>query len=330
MEIEFHKGFIVYKNGRGPVFVPPHSGPALEIPTSRDDNADTVASLCWLRMGGSLVVSTMPRKVMLGIDFNREPPPGRKALGFWERFGEESDWKALEEYRKAYAWVASSRADHRGRLRIYNDFWKAVRGLGDTVTFVHRKFTRIKNFPSIMDIVTYRGYGVSRGIMQSVVSGINREYGDFFRRIGRDYRDAILLEEKRAVERMLEIFGKLDMNEIKAEYREHLVDGMRVIKRFAPAEKARGMERKLSKASYMSALRAALKQDVRPEVTIESIFRGESAWSRKSRMFRRKNVLEAEVNAFLSYWHPGKAAEMIVKIIDKVRTIRKLPLYMEW
>ena len=75
-------------------------------------------------MGGSLVVSTMPRKRMFGIDFNRYAPPERKALGFWERFEGGKEWKELMDYRRKYAWVAYNRKDHRKRLRIYRNFWK--------------------------------------------------------------------------------------------------------------------------------------------------------------------------------------------------------------
>src|SRR3989344_3322044 len=80
MKTEFKKGYIVYKNKDDPVFVVPHSGPALEIATSRDDNAETVASLCWKKDGGVLIVSGIPRRRQWGIDFNRDIPNIDKAI----------------------------------------------------------------------------------------------------------------------------------------------------------------------------------------------------------------------------------------------------------
>ncbi len=41
MNIKFHKGFSVYESGEDPVFVTPHSGPAFEVTTSRDDYSET-------------------------------------------------------------------------------------------------------------------------------------------------------------------------------------------------------------------------------------------------------------------------------------------------
>ena len=60
--IKTRQGFMVFTNGDRITWVTPHSGPSLETPTSRDDNSDTVASKCWLNVGGKLIVSTMPRK----------------------------------------------------------------------------------------------------------------------------------------------------------------------------------------------------------------------------------------------------------------------------
>ena len=84
--MKINNGFLVYENGKDIVWVVPHSGPALETPTSRDARSDTVASLCWLKVGGRLVVSSTPRKRALGIDFNRDPPPLGRSLRHYPLF----------------------------------------------------------------------------------------------------------------------------------------------------------------------------------------------------------------------------------------------------
>src|SRR3989344_7513141 len=109
MKTEFKKGYIVYKNKDDPVFVVPHSGPALEIATSRDDNAETVASLCWKKDGGVLIVSGIPRKREWGIDFNRDIPNFDSALNAYNKFDEDSD--KIFEYKKKYAWIAFDKED---------------------------------------------------------------------------------------------------------------------------------------------------------------------------------------------------------------------------
>ncbi|MCD6381531.1 MAG: hypothetical protein J7L43_00945, partial [Candidatus Aenigmarchaeota archaeon] len=75
MERRFYPGFTVYKNGDNPVYVCPHSGPSLLSPNNRDSYSDAVASLCFEKTGGSLVISNLSRKRAFGIDFNRDLPP---------------------------------------------------------------------------------------------------------------------------------------------------------------------------------------------------------------------------------------------------------------
>src|SRR3989338_5097901 len=99
---EFYRGFSVYKNSEnGIVIVAPHSGPALETTTSRDDNSETVASLCFKKMGGTLIISNMSRKRYWGIDFNRDIPSKETATKMFDMFSKENNnVEALYEYRK--------------------------------------------------------------------------------------------------------------------------------------------------------------------------------------------------------------------------------------
>ena len=67
MDISFRKGYCAYKNKDNGIFiVTPHSGPAFENSTARDDNSETVASLCWKKVGGTLIVATVARKRLWG------------------------------------------------------------------------------------------------------------------------------------------------------------------------------------------------------------------------------------------------------------------------
>ena len=88
MQIFYRKGYIVYqeKGEHNFTSVPPHAGAALEIPTSRDDNSETVASLCWMKTGGNFILSTMPRKRAFGVDFNRGIPKKTVSLVICRKF----------------------------------------------------------------------------------------------------------------------------------------------------------------------------------------------------------------------------------------------------
>jgi hypothetical protein len=323
-------GFLVFDKGDEITWSTPHSGPALETPTSRDDNSDTVASLCWMKIGGRLVISTMPRKRAMGIDFNRDRPPLKRSVEFYKLFNENKCPEKLEEYRRKYAFCAADKRDHEQRLRIYKKFWSTVRESGRTVVFVHRKFTRLKNFPSIMDIVAYEGYGFSKKILAPVVRRINRKYADFLQSIKENYINAILLEEKRTVERIAEIYGSFSLPDIGVEYKNNLMEDLKIIRRFADDRRVERLEKHFTQKNFILAVRSALINGGTPKITIESIFRGEHGRSQKRDIFRRKNVVSIESNAFINYWYPNEASDIILDIVNEIKPMRKITEYLHF
>jgi hypothetical protein len=327
MNVKIRPGFIVYESGEGPVYVCPHSGGALEVPTSRDDNSETVASICWLRTGGTLIVSTLPRKPMFGIDYNRDAPPKTLSLKMWDSFIRGENNEELEKYRNNYAWVSGSAADHAVRLRIYRDFWKTVGSYGKTVLFMHRKFTRMKNYPSIIEVMTADGWGANRNIMRNIISAVNRKYAAFFREIAPNYRKAILLEHERVADRIKEMFGAFDLKKMMAEYRNNTVRDVEVITKYASNKTAIRLERSFTEKNFNAALKSALSANIQPRVTLEAIFSGDKALGSKRPLSKIRNVLEIECNTFISYWYPGMASDIIIDMIKEIRSFTKLPMY---
>ncbi|MFC2143855.1 hypothetical protein ACFLQO_00670, partial [Candidatus Aenigmatarchaeota archaeon] len=207
MKIKFYPGFTVYKNGKGPTYVTPHSGPALETVTSRDDNSETVASLCWMKTGGTLIVSNMTRKRLLGIDFNRQPPPIKKAIKYYDKFKKAENQEMLHKYRNKYAWVAKDEEDYMKRFKVYNDFWNEVRK-GHFIVLVHRAFTRLKAVPSVMDLSTFQGKGVNTKFLNNVISEINKKHSRFFRDADFEYKNVLYLEQKKVINNLIRIYGE--------------------------------------------------------------------------------------------------------------------------
>jgi len=330
LKIDFKPGFSVYTNGPGPVWVCPHSGPAIEVPTSRDENTETVASLCWLKTGGSLVVSGMPRKKMFGVDFNRDIPPEDLSLLLWPKFFENGHSERLKNYRKKYGWVAQNKTDYHHRLRIYRDFWGTIKRLGNVIVFVHREYVRMKNFPSIMDVVTYQGEGVNKEIIKRIVETVNKEYEPFFSKITKDYKDSILLEEKRTIERIKEVFSDFDLEKIKIEYRENLLDDVKVMEKYADRRILKRLKKEFNERNFISAARSALRRGPGPQITVESVFKGEMAIRTKKPLFIKQNiVMEVECNAFINYWYPDIASRMIMDLLKNLVSVdryRKLGL----
>ena len=322
MNVQFYPGFSLYRLADDPVFVAPHSGPAFEIPTSRDDNSDTVASICWMKTGGALILSGIPRKAVAGIDFNRDIPPEKLSLSMWSDFLGDVHSDELASYRRRYAWVAKNSADHEARLRIYNNFWGLVRK-GNIVVFVHRKFTRMKNFPSMMDVITYQGRGVDNAIISDIVEKVNEKYADFFFKVEHKYKQAILLEQQRVVDRIEGLFSGFSLKTMRLDYRKHVLEDMAVVRRFADRRFYKRLKHNFNKNNFMLACRSALKKPNVPGITVESIFKGSKARRSKAPLFKRdhKIVMEVECNQFLGYWYPDVAAEIIVDILSRLREV---------
>lgn len=323
MIIKNFRGFSLYKINDEPLFVAPHSGPAFEIPTSRDEHADLVASLCWMKTGGSLLISHMPRKMNLGIDFNRDPPQKKLALDMWSEFLSNYNSEKLEEYRKKYAWVAYDEKDHENRLKIFNDFWEIIKTMSSVTVFVHRKFTRAKNFPSILDIITYKGRGVDKKVVETIVEKINAKYAPFFKSVEQQYKQAILLETQRTINRIRTVFSNFDLKTMKVEYKTHIKEDMKIIKQFANSRFVKRLDNNFNEKNFMLALRSALKKENPPRVTLESIFSGDKAMSIMNSLLNKKErlIMEVECNQFLNYWYPDLAAEIITDLLNELRTV---------
>ena len=320
---DFHRGFTILSSGSGPVWVCPHSGPSIETVTSRDDNSDTVASRCWLKTGGTLIISGISRKMTYGVDFNRNIPPKDVALNLFDEFFTHILSSRLERYRKEYAWSARNSTDYKTRSNIYNDFWKAVERSGNVVVFVHRQFTRMKNYPSLMDIITYQGEGVNKKIVETVVGNINKKYERFFKKIWSYYKDYIIMEERRIIEVIKEKFGEFDINRLKIEYRKNILKDIEISKKYAEMKIIKEFENNPNERNFLKLIKSALKNGPHPIITVESVFKGSRAMRMKKPMFLKKDhvVLEVESTAFFNYWFPDKAADILIDLLGHLVSI---------
>ena len=231
LEIEVQPGFVIYRNGPGPVWICPHSGPAMSNNSSRDNGSDVIASMCWLKTGGTMIISSIPRDKLLGLDFNRTLPPKDMALFFFQYFVENKDASRKERYKQEYAFVAKDEDDYKKKRAIYENFWDTVRKSGKIIIFMHREYTQLKNFPSAMDVITYRGEGMSRDIASAIVAKINGKYEDFLRHAEKHYKNSILMEEIRFVDEIKRKYGRFDKDLMEPQEIERVENAMKIIKK---------------------------------------------------------------------------------------------------
>jgi len=320
MKTEFKRGYIVYTDSKKePLIVAPHSGPALDVVTSRDDHSETVASLCWKRIGGRLIISSMPRERLWGVDFNRDIPTLKEALESFDIFKNKENVEKRYGYMKKYGWVARDESDYEIRLRIYQNFWDDV-SKNDCIIIIHKAFPKMKFVPSIMDITTFSGEKIKNKIVKDIVENINGKYYYFLDKIKDDYKDAIMYESKRMMLNILRVYKTLNFEKIGPIFSTNLKKDIEKINMYADKIAKRRINNNLTPHNYLEGVKNALENMPTPRVTFENEFFGELSFGPKRKLFPLKDkiIIQVEGSGFLNFWHPHIAAEMIKDIYDMI------------
>ncbi|MBU2634466.1 MAG: hypothetical protein KJ674_04445 [Nanoarchaeota archaeon] len=320
MDFEVRKGFLIYKDKeKNHVIACPHSGPALDHPTTRDDNSETVGSLCWRELKGTLIISSMPRKRIFGVDFNRDIPPLKLALDSYKIFLENKLNEFTFEYMQKYAWVCKDENDYEQRLKIYQNFWGEIEKY-DKIILIHRSFNRMKSYPSIMDFITFKSKGIKKSKIINVVKDINKKYASFFSRIEQGYKKMILFESQRFVADIIENEGEFKLSKFKPHIKSSILKDITGINRYASKYIIKRLNENFTINNYLEAIKNALDNAPPPRVTVEHVFDGSLALGPKRKLFPKKGktIIEVESSYFMNLWYPKTAALIIKDIYYKL------------
>ncbi len=321
MNLKIKKGFTIYSQGKNGIgIIAPHAGPAFDTVTSRDDNSETVASLCFRNFGGKLIVSNVSRKRLWGIDFNRDIPSLKTALRAYDMFKDGKDNKDITNYKAKYAWVAQNEHDYENRLRIYQDFW-AEAGKNEIIILLHRAFNRIKAYPTIIDIVTFKDKGIKGKIIKEIVKDLNVKYYDFLRKVENDYKAAIYYETKRSVLNILRIYKHFNLGEMGDSFSENIKKDLKNINLYADKIALRRLRINFTPHNFLEAVKNALRNAPSPVITVENVFDGGLALGPQRKLFPRKGkiIIEVEPTLFMNFWHPHITAKIIEDVVSRVR-----------
>jgi len=308
IKLRFGKGYIFLKKGKGPVYVVLHSGPRFGNTIDRDIGADSAASLCWQQTGGTLIMATIPRQQEIGIDFNRDAVSKEKAIKSWG----EVHGTGAGNYKNVYAWSAADEKDYSVKKRVYEDFWEKVKSSGSIFILVHSMGMRVGHIPSMVDIITFDGKGISEKRARAIVSRISKKHSVFFSRIRKNYNKSVLIKHDNMFSRMFEknhtyIYNELierDMDKVKKYAEPGLV------KRYLKSPK---------KSTYLAAVKSALERGGVHRLTMENVFSGKKAFGPKKYLLEKgKKAVEIEFNEFLVVNFPEKASDILKDITDMV------------
>ena len=99
---------------------------------------------------------------------------------------------------------------------------------------------------------------------------------------------------------------------------------MKNIRKYSKKGFINKLENSFDKNNYMDAVQDALTNAGQPRITIDTIFNSELAHAPRKRFYlkeMRKDIIsmEIECNQFVNYWYPEVIAEIINKMVDKIR-----------
>lgn len=293
----------------------PHSGLSFKGVSNRDEFTETVAGFVWNKLGGNLVVSTIPRSRAWGVDFNRSIPPRKEALAFHKTVKADRETGAVIEFMKKYGWTAENDEDYDQRLQCYQSFWGEV-SVGKDILLIHRQHTRLKNVPSLMDVTTFGS--VKKSTVDNAVRKVNKKFAKFLLETQYDYRRMLAAESKRRLLMYLKTYNTVNPEKI-GKYKRFFEQDLNVAKKYADKIALNRLKLNFTAETVFETMENALHHLPPPAVTHEH-YKYESSHGPVRKLFPKdgRRVIQIECSSFLLYWHPVIASEMIAKLYQLI------------
>lgn len=324
MKTIYHPGFIVVENGRGPIFVAPHTTQTFQRAKRGDIGTETVALLAVRELGGTAIIATLPRED-IGLDFNRLPPKSCAASKNMYEHWKKND-ETFSNYYKLYSWVCKNNEDYETKLKLYKNFWNAVERYGlsrkkPLYIFLHALSARLKNLPTAIDIITKSGEWMNKDSAMKLVENLNRKYRDDLQRYNvhkEDMEGEMLFWLELNDHYIDDIFGGIRKS--KGISREWLEEDLTKVNEIL------GTKYKFSQLSsklYKKLIGRVIKK-VRMKITYENIYNGSTAHP-VSPLLRKTNGIAVEIEAMshLNEMHPDFVVKIIKEIVNIAYTTKR-------
>jgi hypothetical protein len=310
---KFMPGFnIIQSNKPGPIFVAPHGTLTYRQAEREDVGTENVAFLAVQEMGGSAIISNIPRLGMFGIDYNRSPPDKNTLINDMDYIRGKDK---LVSYYKNYAWVAQNMSQHKYKKKVYDSFWNITEKLGKKqkrpfYIFCHALNSRIKNMPTAVDLITGRGSWIDRKKITRIARKINKSF-DFThdkKDLETDMRFHAMLE-KNIIKQCFGSGGMKVCGGIRREWMEgDIKNANRILKK-------KYTMNEMSFEQYFKIVDEVVeKTDFK--VTVENTYYGDTAKPVAPLLKKTKGIgLEVESQGFLNEVHTNEVVSVIQQVV---------------
>ena len=328
MRAFYKEGFLLLKSGKpGPVFVAPHSTMTLISITRGDVSSELITARLVKKLGGFAVISTVPRKGRYGVDYFRESATMEEAIKMFNA-SKSNDYDARYMFEGRYAFFARDEEEYLEKANIYNQFWTTVETLSPKnplFVLMHSQGTRLKNFPSLLDIATLNGEWMNEKRVKSVLDGVNEKNAKTFVSLKKELkrysgawaniwlRNAILYR-----------FGKFDLKKLQGSFKATLEDD---IKKAAILlnEDFKSLLKQLTWENYLDLVGRCV--DEKPfEITYQNAFDGEPGRESIKKLLNRcgGEAILFETLTFLNEVHPSLSVKLVSDVLSAMERKEKL------
>jgi len=330
MRVFYKEGFLLFKSEKpGPVFIAPHATMSLLSIVRGDVCTELITARLVKKMGGIGVVSTVPRKGKYGIDYFRWPATMKEATAMFKM---ENDYEARYKFEKKYSFFARDEEEYLEKASTYNQFWTTVETLAPNnplFVLVHAQGTRLKNFPSLLDLATLSGKWMDEKKVIETIEKVNRKYN--FERYKDDLKYYALAWARMCLKRAIEYrFGSFDLKKIKGSFRVALEDDIE------KAASLLGRDKKELLKNFTFQKYLLLIEEVIDSkefgITYQNAFDGQPGEERVKKLLDKcgGQAILVEASTFLNEMYPDVSVKLIKDVIEEIIRKDKLRIFNQF
>jgi hypothetical protein len=328
MRAFYKEGFLLLKTGKpGPVFIAPHSTMTLLAVTRGDVSSELITARLIRKLGGFGIISTVPRKGRYGIDYFRESATMEEAVKMFHA-SKNNGYDLRYRFEKKYAFFARDEEEYLEKSNAYNQFWTTVETLAPknpVFVLMHSQGTRMKNFPSLLDITTLDGEWMNEEKVRSVLAEINDKNKNIFESLKTELKKyACSWAELWLKNAVLYRFGEFELKKLQGAYKVTIEDD---VKKAAALLKQnpKPLIKNLTWKSYINLIEECVKKS-NFEVTYQNAFNGEPGRARIRKLLDHcgGEAVLFETSTFLNETHPNVSIRLVADVLSAIERKDKL------
>lgn len=331
MRAFYKDGFLLFKSGKpGPVFIAPHSTMTLLSVTRGDVCSELITARLVKKLGGFAVISTIPRKGRYGVDYFRESATMGEAIKMFNA-NNHNDYDARYRFEGRYAFFAKDEEEYLEKANAYNQFWTTVETLSPKnplFVLMHSQGTRLKNFPSLLDIATLNGEWMNEKKVKDVLNEVNEKNRKILLSLKEELKKyAKVWTEIWLKNSILYRFDEFDFKKLQGSFKVALEND---IKKAALLlnEDFKTLLKNLTWENYTNLVERCIDEK-QFEVTYQNAFDGEPGRERIKKLLNRcgGEAILFETSTFLNEVHPKLSARLVSDVLSAMERKEKLKVF---